>query len=57
MSLDTRWTFWVSLKELGEQVDLDAAVDLLTLRVSSERKLAEHCQRILASRRDRASPP
>ena len=43
---------WVSLEELGEQDNLDAAVDLLTLPVRSEQELGERCRRILASRRD-----
>ena len=43
---------WVSLEELGQQENLDAAVDLLTLPVRSEPELAERCRRILASRRD-----
>jgi predicted transposase YdaD len=43
---------WVSLEELGEQENLDAAVDLLTLPVCSEQELGERCRRILASRRD-----
>jgi predicted transposase YdaD len=43
---------WVSLEELGEQENLDAAVDLLTLPVRSEPELGERCRRILASRRD-----
>jgi predicted transposase YdaD len=43
---------WVSLEELGEQDNLDAAVDLLTLPVCSEQELGERCRRILASRRD-----
>ena len=43
---------WVSLEELGEQENLDAAVDLLTLPVRSEQELGERCRRILASRRD-----
>jgi predicted transposase YdaD len=43
---------WVSLEELGEQENLDAAVDLLTLPVCSEPELGERCRRILASRRD-----
>ena len=43
---------WVSLEELGQQENLDAAVDLLTLPVRSEPELADRCRRILASRRD-----
>jgi hypothetical protein len=43
---------WVNLEELGQQENLDAAVDLLTLPVRSEQELAERCRRILASRRD-----
>jgi predicted transposase YdaD len=43
---------WVSLEARGQQENLDAAGDLLTLPVRSDRELAERCQRILASRRD-----
>ena len=43
---------WISLEALGEQENLDAAVDLLTLPVRSEQELAERCRRILASRGD-----
>jgi predicted transposase YdaD len=43
---------WVSLEELGQQGNLDAAVDLLTLPVRSEQELGERCRRILANRRD-----
>jgi predicted transposase YdaD len=43
---------WISLEELGQQENLDAAVDLLTLPVCSEQELGERCRRILASRRD-----
>jgi predicted transposase YdaD len=43
---------WVSLEVLGQQENLDAAVDLLTLPVRSEPELADRCRRILASRRD-----
>jgi predicted transposase YdaD len=43
---------WISLEELGQQENLDAAVDLLTLPVRSEQELGERCRRILASRRD-----
>ncbi|MCX5952016.1 MAG: DUF2887 domain-containing protein [Cyanobacteria bacterium] len=43
---------WVSLEELGQQENLDAAVDLLTLPVRSEQELGERCRRILAIRRD-----
>jgi hypothetical protein len=43
---------WISLEELGQQENLDAAVDLLTLPVRSEQELAERCRRILANRRD-----
>jgi predicted transposase YdaD len=43
---------WVSLEELGQQENLDAAVDLLTLPVRSEQELGARCRRILASRRD-----
>ena len=42
----------INLEELGQKQNLDAAVDLLTLPVRSEQELAEHCRRILASRRD-----
>ena len=44
--------YWISLEELGEQKNLDAAVDLLTLPVRSEQELAERCRWILANRRD-----
>ena len=43
---------WISLEELGQQENLDAAVDLLTLPVRSEQELGERCRRILANRRD-----
>ncbi len=43
---------WISLEELGQQKNLDAAVDLLTLPVRSEQELADRCRRILANRRD-----
>jgi hypothetical protein len=43
---------WVNLEELGQQENLDAAVDLLTLPVRSEQELGERCRRILANRRD-----
>jgi predicted transposase YdaD len=43
---------WISLEELGQQENLDAAVDLLTLPVRCEQELAERCRRILANRRD-----
>jgi predicted transposase YdaD len=43
---------WVSLEDLGQLENLDAAVDLLTLPVRSEPELGERCRRILASRRD-----
>ncbi|MFO0139340.1 MAG: DUF2887 domain-containing protein, partial [Cyanobacteriota bacterium] len=43
---------WVSLEDLGQLENLDAAVDLLTLPVLSEPELGERCRRILASRRD-----
>ena len=43
---------WVSLEELSQQENLDAAVDLLTLPVRSEPELAKRCRRILANRRD-----
>jgi predicted transposase YdaD len=42
----------VSLDELGQQVHLDAAVDLLTLPVRSEPELGQRCRRILENRRD-----
>jgi predicted transposase YdaD len=43
---------WVSLEELGQQENLDAAVDLLTLPVRSEPELGQRCRRILESRQD-----
>jgi predicted transposase YdaD len=43
---------WISLEELGQQENLNAAVDLLTLPVRSEQELGERCRRILANRRD-----
>jgi predicted transposase YdaD len=43
---------WVSLDELGQQDNLDAAVDLLTLPVRSEPELGQRCRRILESRQD-----
>ncbi len=43
---------WVSLAELGQQQNLDAAIDLLTLPVRSEQELGERCRRILAQRKD-----
>ena len=43
---------WVSLDELGQQENLDAAIDLLTLPVRPEPELGERCRRILESRRD-----
>jgi predicted transposase YdaD len=43
---------WVSLEELGQQENLDAAVDLLTLPVRPEPELGQRCRRILESRRD-----
>ena len=43
---------WVSLDELGQRHNLDAAVDLLTLPVRSEPELGERCRRILENRRD-----
>jgi hypothetical protein len=46
------WDNWVSLDELGQQVHLDAAVDLLTLPVRSEPELGQRCRRILENRRD-----
>ena len=42
----------MSLDELGQQVHLDAAVDLLTLPVRSEPELGQRCRRILENRRD-----
>jgi predicted transposase YdaD len=44
--------YWVSLDELGQQENLDAAIDLLTLPVRPEPELGERCRRILESRRD-----
>ena len=43
---------WVSLDELGQQENLDAAIDLLTLPVRSEPELGPRCRRILAERKD-----
>jgi predicted transposase YdaD len=43
---------WVSLDELGQQDNLDAAIDLLTLPVRPEQELGERCRRILESRQD-----
>lgn len=43
---------WVSLEELGQQENLDAAVDLLTLPVRAEPELGQRCRRILESRQD-----
>jgi predicted transposase YdaD len=43
---------WVSLDELGQQENLDAAIDLLTLPVRPEQELGERCRRILESRQD-----
>jgi predicted transposase YdaD len=43
---------WVSLEELGQQDNLDAAVDLLTLPVRAEPELGQRCRRILAKRQD-----
>ena len=43
---------WVSLDELGQQQNLDAAVDLLTLPVRPEPELGQRCRRILENRRD-----
>ena len=43
---------WVSLEDLGQLKNLDAAVDLLTLPVRSEQELGGRCRRTLASRRD-----
>jgi predicted transposase YdaD len=40
---------WISLEELGQQENIDAAVDLLTLPVRSEQELGERWQRILES--------
>jgi predicted transposase YdaD len=42
----------MSLDELGQQKNLDAAVDLLTLPVRSEPELGQRCRRILENRRD-----
>jgi predicted transposase YdaD len=44
--------YWVSLESLGQQENLDAALDLLTLPVRPQPELGERCRRILASRRD-----
>ena len=43
---------WVSLDELGQQENLDAAIDLLTLPVRPEPELGQRCRRILESRAD-----
>jgi predicted transposase YdaD len=43
---------WVSLDELGQQENLDAAIDLLTLPVRPEQELGSRCRRILKSRQD-----
>jgi predicted transposase YdaD len=43
---------WVSLEELGQQENLDAAVDLLTLPVRSDPELGQRCRRILENRQD-----
>jgi len=43
---------WVSLEELGQQENLDAAVDLLTLPVRAEPELGQRCRRILEKRQD-----
>ncbi len=43
---------WLSLDELGQQENLDAAIDLLTLPVRSEPELGPRCRRILENRRD-----
>jgi predicted transposase YdaD len=43
---------WVSLDELGQQENLDAAIDLLTLPVRPEPELGPRCRRILESRQD-----
>jgi predicted transposase YdaD len=43
---------WLSLDVLGEQDNLDAAIDLLTLPVRPEPELGPRCRRILESRRD-----
>ena len=42
----------MNLAELGQQQNLDAAVDLLTLPVRSEPELGQRCRRILENRRD-----
>jgi len=42
----------VSLDELGQQQNLDAAIDLLTLPVRPEPELGPRCRRILAERKD-----
>ena len=43
---------WVSLDELGQQENLDAVIDLLTLPVRSEQELRDRCRRILERRQD-----
>jgi predicted transposase YdaD len=43
---------WVSLEDLGQQENLDAAVDLLTLPVRAEPELGQRCRRILEKRQD-----
>ena len=51
--LDT--VHWVSLDELAQVQNLDAAIDLLTLPVRSEQELGERCRRILTERKDLVS--
>jgi predicted transposase YdaD len=43
---------WVSLEELSQRENLDAAVDLLTLPVCSDPELGQRCRRILQNRQD-----
>jgi hypothetical protein len=43
---------WLSLDGLGQQDNLDAAIDLLTLPVRPEPELGPRCRRILERRRD-----
>ncbi len=42
---------WLSLEELGQQDNRDAAIDLLTLPVRSEPEMGPRCRRILERRR------
>jgi hypothetical protein len=43
---------WLSLDVLGQQDNLDAAIELLTLPVRPEPELGPRCRRILERRRD-----